>query len=612
MTEFEQQLKDTLSAAYEIERELGGGGMSRVFVATDRVLGRKIVIKLLSPELIADVNRGRFRREIQVAAQLQHPHIVPLLSAGEHEDIVYYTMPFIAGESLKQSVEKGGPMLVNEVVRVLYHVGEALDYAHNAGVVHRDIKPANILRSGTYALVCDFGVAKALNAAMGSGSGGMTSTGMAIGTPQYMAPEQLAGDPLADHRIDIYALGLLAYELLNGRSPYAATSPQKVLAAVLTQEPPPLITVRPDVPAALSDLVMACLAKEPDDRPATARNLLNLLDTLSYGSSGETKTMERRAVGGTERRTSASTPVPIIPTPAAAKPAYTTPVTSGPAVSTPVSSTPVANTPVTPAPAIETPDHELDAVTGEEETPAELGEGVEAGGGGYDPPKKGGKGKLIGGLVVGLAAVAAAIFWFSGSGGSSNSPAATSPPATLAVTDSTSVQPPPLPGAGTPLPMTKADSIAAAAAAAPKVDSAALADSLKRVAAARRAKTDSLKKLAKADSIKKAAVVAKTEAPRKVADANEGKARAAAIAMMSDVGARLAFMDGATHMGGMLKSKRMGDLQTQINALTPFLRRYGLSYEEFKDLAQKSGVNIYDEFGRIVPDALRRFAGGGQ
>ncbi|HZK78321.1 MAG TPA: serine/threonine-protein kinase, partial [Gemmatimonadaceae bacterium] len=152
MTEFEQQLKDVLSQAYDIERELGGGGMSRVFVATDRVLGRKIVIKLLSPELTADVNRGRFRREIKVAAQLQHPHIVPLLSAGEHEDLVYYTMPFIAGESLKHLVERNGPMQVADVVRVLYHVGEALDYAHNAGVVHRDIKPANILRSGTYAL----------------------------------------------------------------------------------------------------------------------------------------------------------------------------------------------------------------------------------------------------------------------------------------------------------------------------------------------------------------------------------------------------------------------------------------------------------------------------
>src|SRR5512141_2471260 len=181
MTEFEQQLKETLSAAYEIERELGGGGMSRVFVATDRVLGRKLVIKLLSPELIADVNRGRFRRELQVAAQLQHPHIVPLLSAGEHEDLVWYTMPFIAGESLRSAIEKNGPMAITDVVRVMYHVGEALDYAHGEGVVHRDIKAANILRSGTYALVTDFGVAKALNASMPAS--GMTATGTAIGTP---------------------------------------------------------------------------------------------------------------------------------------------------------------------------------------------------------------------------------------------------------------------------------------------------------------------------------------------------------------------------------------------------------------------------------------------
>ncbi|HVF40436.1 MAG TPA: serine/threonine-protein kinase, partial [Gemmatimonadaceae bacterium] len=162
MKTFEERLRDTLSHAYDIERELGGGGMSRVFVATDRSLGRKVVIKLLSPELTADVNRGRFRREIQVAAQLQHPHIVPLLSAGEHEDLLYFTMPFIKGESLKSAVEKNGPLAVVDVVRILYHVTEALDYAHDSGVVHRDIKPANILRSGGYYLVTDFGVAKAL------------------------------------------------------------------------------------------------------------------------------------------------------------------------------------------------------------------------------------------------------------------------------------------------------------------------------------------------------------------------------------------------------------------------------------------------------------------
>ena len=160
------------------------------------------------------------------------------------------------------------------------------------------------------------------------------------------------------------------------------------------------------------------------------------------------------------------------------------------------------------------------------------------------------------------------------------------------------------------MPGAKPDSIATALAAAPNFDSAQRADSLKKVAAAKKAKADSLRRIARADSIKKAAMVAKTETPRKVADVNEGKARAAAIAMMADVGARLAFMDGATHMGGMLKAKRMGDLQTQINALTPFLTRYGLTYEQFKELTKKSGINVYDEYGRMVPDALRRFSGG--
>src|SRR5687767_1367194 len=241
MATFEERIKDFLSNAYDIERELGGGGMSRVFVARDRLLGRRVVVKLLSPELTAEVNRGRFRREIQVAAQLQHPHIVTLLSAGEEAELVYYTMPYIEGESLKSALEKHKRLSIEDVVRVLYDVVDALAYAHAHGVVHRDIKPANILRSGNHALVTDFGVAKALNAAMPSAQ--MTSTGMAIGTPAYMAPEQLAGDPAADHRIDIYAVGLLAYELLSGQSPFAASSAQGVLAAVLTRDPVPLSEV---------------------------------------------------------------------------------------------------------------------------------------------------------------------------------------------------------------------------------------------------------------------------------------------------------------------------------------------------------------------------------
>jgi serine/threonine-protein kinase len=289
MATFEEQLKDSLSQAYEIERELGGGGMSRVFVATDRLLGRKVVIKLLSPELTAEVNRGRFRREIQVAAQLQHPHIVTLLSAGEHGDLVYYTMPFIDGESLKSALENEGRLSVAGMIRVLYDVVDALAYAHKNGVVHRDIKPANILRSGHHALVTDFGVAKALNAAMPSSA--MTSTGMAIGTPAYMAPEQLAGDPTADHRLDIYALGLLSYEMLSGQSPFAAPTAQGVLAAVLTREPKPLHELRKDVPKKLSAIIMQCLSKVPGGRPPSAEALIDALDMIAT-ASGEIRTRE--------------------------------------------------------------------------------------------------------------------------------------------------------------------------------------------------------------------------------------------------------------------------------------------------------------------------------
>jgi serine/threonine protein kinase len=286
MSTFEEHLRESLSGAYDIERELSGAGMSRVFVATDRALGRRVVIKVLPPELTAGVNRERFRREVQVAAQLQHPHIVTLLSAGEDGDILYYTMPFIEGESLRTALEKG-PLSVRDVVRILHDVVDALAYAHARGVIHRDIKPGNILKLGQHALVTDFGVAKALNAAMPVS--GITTAGMAIGTPAYMAPEQLAGDPAADHRIDIYAVGLLAYELLTGESPFTGPSPQATMAAQLTRIPEPLYIVCPDVPPPLSAIIMQCLSKEPNQRPPTAEALMAALDSITT-SSGDVKT----------------------------------------------------------------------------------------------------------------------------------------------------------------------------------------------------------------------------------------------------------------------------------------------------------------------------------
>jgi len=282
---FDAQLRDAFEPAYILERELVGGGMSRVFLATERALNRKVVIKVLPPELAAGVNRERFRREIQLAAQLQHPHIVPLYAAGEHGDLLYYTMPFIEGESLKQAIHEHGakkPFTLREVVRILHDVSDALAYAHTRGVIHRDIKPGNVLRSGSHAVVTDFGVAKAISASLPAV--GMTTSGMAIGTPAYMAPEQLAGDPAADHRVDIYAVGLLAYELLTGEAPFNETSPQATLAAQMTREPMAVSRKRPDVPPALAALVMKCLAKMPEQRPQTAHELVVELDSMAIGS----------------------------------------------------------------------------------------------------------------------------------------------------------------------------------------------------------------------------------------------------------------------------------------------------------------------------------------
>ncbi|HEV8234725.1 MAG TPA: serine/threonine-protein kinase, partial [Gemmatimonadaceae bacterium] len=253
MTDFADHLQEALGTNYQLDRELTGGGMSRVFVAIDRALGRKVVVKVLPPELAAGVNRERFRREIQVAAQLQHPHIVPLLSAGEQGDLLWYTMPFIDGESLRAALERKKEFTPREVIRILHDVIDALAFAHQRGVIHRDIKPANILTQGSHALVTDFGVAKAISAALPLS--GVTSAGIAIGTPAYMAPEQLAGDSSADHRMDIYATGLLAYELLTGVSPFTSPSPRETLAAQLTRDPKPLHEVSADVPRSLSVLI---------------------------------------------------------------------------------------------------------------------------------------------------------------------------------------------------------------------------------------------------------------------------------------------------------------------------------------------------------------------
>ena len=258
--------------------------MSRVFVAEDTELGRNVVIKVLPPDLAAGLNVERFRREIQMAARLQHPHVVPLLWAGAKDGLLYYTMPLISGETLRAKLARSGELPIAEAVRVLREVADALEYAHGQGVVHRDIKPENVLFAGNHAVVTDFGVSKALSSATGEQS--LTSIGVALGTPAYMSPEQATADPNTDHRTDIYALGVLGYELLTGRPPFTGATPQQILAAQVTEPPPQITGVRQTIPPALAAVIMRCLEKRPADRWQSAEEVRIQLESLSTPSGG--------------------------------------------------------------------------------------------------------------------------------------------------------------------------------------------------------------------------------------------------------------------------------------------------------------------------------------
>jgi serine/threonine-protein kinase len=293
LSELIDRLQRHLGSAFRLERELGGGGMSRVFLAEESALGRRVVMKVLPPELAAGVNADRFRREIQLAANLQHPHIVPIFSAGEADGLLYYTMPLIEGESLRHRLMRETELPVAEVLRILREVADALASAHRRGIVHRDIKPDNVLLSQHHAVVTDFGVAKALSSATGAApavSAGhpLTTVGLALGTPSYMAPEQAAGDANTDHRADIYALGAMAYEMLTGQPPFTGTSPQQILAAHLSKTPEALATRRATVPPMLADIVMRCLEKRPADRWQSAGELGAALEACAVPSGGST------------------------------------------------------------------------------------------------------------------------------------------------------------------------------------------------------------------------------------------------------------------------------------------------------------------------------------
>ncbi|HEV7704362.1 MAG TPA: protein kinase, partial [Gemmatimonadaceae bacterium] len=289
MIDLRDQLQSTLGGGFSISRELGGGGMSRVFVARDEALGRDVVIKVIAPENAEGLSAERFAREVKLAARLQQANIVPVLSAGTSGSLPYYTMPFVRGESLRARLATGVPLSISEAVSILRDVARALAYAHAEGVVHRDIKPENILLSGGAAVVTDFGIAKAMDASRTQEDisiTGITRAGMSLGTPAYMSPEQALGDPGTDARADIYAWGVVAWELLGGAHPFAGkTTTQALIAAHVAEAPPSLSAKRPEVPESLARLVMRCLDKTPANRPQSADELLASLDSVN--TSGE-------------------------------------------------------------------------------------------------------------------------------------------------------------------------------------------------------------------------------------------------------------------------------------------------------------------------------------
>src|SRR5688572_2801083 len=278
MTDALNRLNAALTDRYRIVRELGAGGMATVYLAEDLRHHRQVAVKVLRQDLAASLGAERFLREIEIAARLHHPHILPLYDSGGSGDVLFYVMPLVEGHSLRDRLGKGGALSIDEAIRIIREVADALAYSHQHGVVHRDIKPENILLTSGHALVTDFGVAKAVRESASTTS--LTGTGVSLGTVAYMAPEQATADPATDHRADLYALGVMAYEILAGQPPFTGNS-QQVLAGHLTRRPETLSALRTSVPPALEAIVMRCLEKNAADRPQTAEEIQRALETIN-------------------------------------------------------------------------------------------------------------------------------------------------------------------------------------------------------------------------------------------------------------------------------------------------------------------------------------------
>ncbi len=268
------RLKTALGDRYDLEREIGQGGMATVFLARDLKHDRKVAVKVLRAELSASLGADRFLREIRVAANLQHPNVLGLYDSGEHEGLLFYVMPFVDGESLRDRLTREQQLPIQDALQLTREAGEALQFAHTRGIIHRDIKPENILLLGGHALVADFGIARAFSQAGGEK---LTQTGMAIGTPHYMSPEQSLGSEHVDARSDVYSLGCVLYELLIGQPPFTGPNAMAILARHSMEVVPSLQVVRPSVSDDLEDAVMRALEKTPADRFQTLKEFCECL-----------------------------------------------------------------------------------------------------------------------------------------------------------------------------------------------------------------------------------------------------------------------------------------------------------------------------------------------
>jgi serine/threonine-protein kinase len=278
-SDLRELLQSSLGAGYRLSRELGGGGMAKVFVADDPAVGRRVVVKVLSPDLAAGVDVDRFKREIQVAVSLHHPRIVPVLSAGQSgDDLLYYTMPYIEGETLRALIARKCQLPLDRALAITRDVAEALQYAHEQNIVHRDIKPENILieKASGRAVVTDFGIARAIERAADLTT--VTTTGLTLGTPTYMSPEQAGAEKHLDGRSDIYSLGSVLYEMLAGTPPFNGPTARAIIARHMTEPPPPIRVVRPDVPNGAAVLIERMLAKVPAGRFPSGSALADAID----------------------------------------------------------------------------------------------------------------------------------------------------------------------------------------------------------------------------------------------------------------------------------------------------------------------------------------------